>query len=128
MSFRKKPSFRFKSRNESQGFLIDKTPRQACVQESSNMKETAASPAIVPDVSAFNQCGVVWVKFPAGSRGNSWKVWDMKFVGIKSELVLRPEAVTTCVLLVVHRTEKPDSEVIFKKRLTSQNAIIFRSK
>jgi hypothetical protein len=93
-----------------------------------NSPTSTSPPKNFPDVSHFNQCGILWVKFPPGSRGNSWKVWAVKFVGIKSELMLRPESASTCIVLIVHKTDKPDSEVVFKRRLTSQNAIIFRSK
>lgn len=76
-----------------------------------------------------DKCGLLFVKFPAGSRGNSWKVWGRKFVSIKNELLFRPESVVPCALLTVYRSEKPDlSDIIFKKRLTPQNTIIFRSK
>ena len=96
--------------------------------------QTQGSPPQVPSSSTtsgindFNQCGLIWVKFPVEYRGNSWKVWGLKFVGIKTEVILRPESVSTCVLLVVHKTDKPDSEIIYKKRLTSQNTVLFRSK
>jgi len=107
-----------KSRSESAAALLPGFLSKSC----------SSDPPIVPDVSHLNKCGVMWVKFPAGSRGNSWRVWTAKFVGIKSELILRPDSVSTGVLLLVHRTEKADSEVIFKRRLSSNDSIFFRSK
>lgn len=78
--------------------------------------------------SVYEISGVIWIKLPAGTRGNSLRAWSRKFTSIRSELFLQPDAVHLCAVLLIHRSEKPDSEITLKKRLTSQNTLIFRSK
>lgn len=78
--------------------------------------------------AAYEKCGTIWIKLPAGTRGSSLRPWSKKYTSVRSELFLQPDAVHLCALLLIQRSEKPDSEIVFKKRLTSQNTIIFRSK
>jgi hypothetical protein len=79
--------------------------------------------------SGYEISGVIWVKFPAGTRGTTMKAWTRKFVSIRSEFVLQPECrPVLCGILLIHRSEKSDSEITLKKRLNSSNTLIFRSK
>ena len=78
--------------------------------------------------SEFEKTGFLWVKLPVGSRGGSLRAWTKKYASISSELFLLPDSVSTCAFLLIRRSDKSDAEIAFKKRLTSQNTILFRSK